>query len=593
MEISDTNARYGKRIGIILAALFYICIVIFARQSGSPIFGVIGLGGFGVITIVIYQLFRTKGKAFGVTIDMKLAIMFFVFYAILATIVYHYTPDTICPDGCDYDGDKDICVDAVTAEACQLDAVGLFSAGGSIIASISGLFVVLIAGEAWYFSGNKVMVAPIMISFVCIAFILLAIINIILSAGGNPNQIIEDSTNRMITRSDILFKGGLDFTWTLFWPDKIKLIYKGDPTDVKIEVESGTPEPIFCSTNGGDEDAVKKKLWQCTDTALNRIENKCGGDWWITSDKGCLKDTFTEIYRFIFIITTFTLVLLSVYTLKYNSNMYSLDSLKPLMFTFGMIFLYHFVYLVFNMTVSWTFKEAFLMQDFFSEVLKSGDGVWIKDRYCENVISSTYTGSAGDPTKQGKIDKDHKSIWDNDSISMKIKLILNVILSFIVIGYIGIYFGNKYIYKLVPGGLDVNARKVYFILITGLSVLIGLQVFYWFVSTILVDQCVIERISENSHKIKNQHQGFCTSKIMGEGVSVTSGGAAPIVCNTIPLRKDCINDTRCDYDNSYSFQELLRCQLDSHGGLLYHIALILIPIIAFILFNTRITAIFK
>ena len=166
-------------------------------------------------------------------------------------------------------------------------------------------------------------------------------------------------------------------------------------------------------------------------------------------------------------------------------------------------------------------------------------------------------------------------------MSMKLKLILNIALSFIVIGYIGIYFGNKYIFKLIPGGLDENSRKIYFILTTGLTVLIGLQILYWFISTIIVDQCVIERIGKNSHKINNVEQRFCKSKVKN------------LECGDKKTRGECIEDENCDYDNSYSFQELFRCQLDSHGGLLFHIILIFIPIIAFILFNTRITALFK
>ena len=257
-----------------------------------------------------------------------------------------------------------------------------------------------------------------------------------------------------------------------------------------------------------------------------------------------------------------------------------MDSLKPLLFTFGLIVLYHFVYLVFNMTVSWTFKEAFLMQDFFSEVLKSGTGVWMKDDLCDDQISDNYS-STTDENKKLIIDKSHASIWDNDSMSMKIKLIINILLSFIVIGYIGIYVGNKYIFKMIPGGLDENSRRIYFILTTGLCVLIGLQVVYWFISTIIVDQCVIERISQNSHKINNKEQRFCKAKVNNP------------TCEEINTRSDCLKDDSCDYDNSYSLEELFRCQLDAHGGLLFHIILIFIPVIAFILFNTRITALFK
>lgn len=585
------NLKNGPRVKTMIIGVgvlvYLITAIILAK--GNPEFSSAHLLIFSFITVYVYHQFRKRGHAFGILIDQKLTGLFIVSYLILAAIVFFYSSDRIdCGDGCDYDKETDQCTDVTTNAPCKIDAVGFFTHGKAIIGWSSVLFIVMLAGEAWYNTGNKAMLGTILFSFLIIVGLVVAMINIILSAGGNPNQIIEDSVDRVIKRSDILFKGGLEFSvFSLFFPDKIKLIYKGDPTDVKIQVDSNTPEPIYCSTKGV-ANRKEKELWQCEDGRLNRIENKCGGDWWITSDKGCLTDTFTEIYRFIFIITTVTIVLLSVYSLKYNTNMYSFDSLKPLMFSFGMILLYHFVYLVLNMTVSWTFKEAFLMQDFFSEVLKSGDGVWFKDNFCDNEILDNYNSTA----EKENIDKNHKSIWDNDSISMKMKLVLNVILSFIVIGYIGIYFGNKYIYKLVPGGLDATARKVYFILITGLSVLIGLQVFYWFVSTILVDQCVIERISENSHKIKNQHQGFCKSKVQGLEIK-TGDQSSSVSCEEVDLRKECMDYKQCDYDNSYSFQELFRCQLDSHGGLLFHIVLIFIPIIAFILFNTRITALFK
>ena len=53
------------------------------------------------------------------------------------------------------------------------------------------------------------------------------------------------------------------------------------------------------------------------------------------------------------------------------------------------------------------------------------------------------------------------------------------------------------------------------------------------------------------------------------------------ICETKVSKEQCIADSEnCIYDNSYTIYELIRCQLDRHGGLLYHIVILLfVPII--------------
>ena len=532
-----------------------------------------------------YWSWRKGGSLMGLSIDAKIMGGFTVLYLTMCVLIFKSanSENKECPSNCKYDDIEESCINETTNVKCSSDPSGEFFTTRALLVYFFITVGIIMTVEMFYFSGNKKIIGSVLFSFIFIFVISWSMLNIILSAGGDPRESISNDTERLLKQSDLIFKGGIQSFGDIISPSILKLKYEGDPTKVKIvnlNDEDNEGENIYCSYKNEDNKDNQKNLWQCANEDYNRIENKCGGDWLITSDKGCLKDTFTELYRYIFVILTVSLVFMSVYSLKYNSNMYTLSSMKPLLFTFGLIILYHIVYLIFNMAVSWTFKEAFLFQDFFSEVLKSGDGVWFKNDYCDNIISQKYNSSEdGDKVR---MDKGHKSIWENDSTSMKVKLILNIILSFIVIGYIGVYVGNKYIFKLIPGGLSENSRKVYFILTTALSVLIGLQGFYWFISTIIVDQCVIERISENSHKIKNKYQKFCKSKVKGASD-----------CEIYDTRKKCLDNTDCDYDNSFTYQELIRCQLDSHGGLLFHFVLMLIPMIGFLLFNTRITELFK
>ena len=110
------------------------------------------------------------------------------------------------------------------------------------------------------------------------------------------------------------------------------------------------------------------------------------------------------------------------------------------------------------------------------------------------------------------------------------------------------------------------------ILITLLISFSIIQFAYLIYSTIMIDECIINRITEVTHKIDvPRHQKYCKGKISD----------TEAICGGLGSKEQCIADSEnCIYDNSYTIYELIRCQLDRHGGLLYHIVILLfVPII--------------
>ena len=102
----------------------------------------------------------------------------------------------------------------------------------------------------------------------------------------------------------------------------------------------------------------------------------------------------------------------------------------------------------------------------------------------------------------------------------------------------------------------------------------------------MIDECIIDRITEVTHKIDEPTiQGYCKGKITSTEPD----------CKGKSSKEGCIEDSeRCIYDNSYTIPELIRCQLDRHGGLLYHIIILLfVPIIFIFIKSANITEYFK
>lgn len=537
------------------------------------------------IIIYSYHIKRKNQKIFGITITERFLILMGLCIGLLLFVSIRSSSldNESCPDNCNYDEDKKKCVYTTTKELCRSNVTGYYNTGQAYILYICMAAILVIFYEIRKStSGDNKVAAYVAVSMSIIFFIFFGILNVLLSSGGEPNKQFSNNKEASLDRASIILKGGLIRNpFTIFFPEKSHVLYKGDKKDVKIKSgDKGTPDDIMCSIKPIGEIEDETKLWNCDDDNLNRIEPKCAGDWWITSNKGCLTDHFTELYRLIYILSTLVLLGTAIYSLKYNSNMYTLNSFKPVLLTLGLILGYHIFYLIFNLIVSWTFGEAFMFQDFISELIKSGDGYWVSNINCENEIETNYAQKS----EEDKInmDKTHKSIWDNESTSQKVKLLINVVLCIVVVGFIGNIIGNKIIIKYIPGSLEGASKKLFFISATILSVLTLLQVIYWFISTVLIDTCVIERISNNSHKLTSEYLGFCRDK------TSTSVG-----CDKKETKKDCIEDDNCEYDNSYTLPELIRCQLDTHGGLLFHIILVFIPIFSLTLYNTSILELLK
>ena len=156
-----------------------------------------------------------------------------------------------------------------------------------------------------------------------------------------------------------------------------------------------------------------------------------------------------------------------------------------------------------------------------------------------------------------------------------------------VIGYTVNYIGNKYIQQVI-NSIDIlegKAKSVYLVLITLLVSFSIIQFMYLIYSTVMIDECMIDRITEVTHKIDEpMYQKYC------KGIIDENNPA----CN-VDTKEDCIaNSSNCIYDNSYTIYELIRCQLDRHGGLLYHIVILLfVPIIFSTIKSAHITDYFK
>ena len=352
---------------------------------------------------------------------------------------------------------------------------------------------------------------------------------------------------------DILFNDG----------GRNEIIYKGDKTDVKVKSKKGE-EPIICSHDPLVND-VNLKLWTCDHAAHNRIESKCAGDWWITSNKGCLSDGFTNFYQFIYLVIITTLVISSLYSTYFSANFYSYETFYPMIYVILTLFIYHIVYLFINFFVSWSHGESMLFQDFISEFLKGRKGYWTKDDKCDKEYK-----------RVGRGETEYKTIWEKENAISKFKIIINIVLLIFILGYTVNYAGNKYIQKSISNinTLEGRNKNVYMIMITLLISFSVIQFLYLIYSTIMVDECVINRITEVTHKIDEpNHQKYCKGKIdSDEGNNL---------CKGKPSINDCKDDSEnCIYDNSYTINELIRCQLDRHGGLFYHILILLfVPLI--------------
>ena len=102
----------------------------------------------------------------------------------------------------------------------------------------------------------------------------------------------------------------------------------------------------------------------------------------------------------------------------------------------------------------------------------------------------------------------------------------------------------------------------------------------------MIDECIIDRITEVTHKIDEPTiQGYCKGKITSTSLE----------CEGKVSKEECIEDSEnCIYDNSYTIPELIRCQFDRHGGLLFHIIVLLfVPIIFIFIKSANITEYFK
>jgi len=102
----------------------------------------------------------------------------------------------------------------------------------------------------------------------------------------------------------------------------------------------------------------------------------------------------------------------------------------------------------------------------------------------------------------------------------------------------------------------------------------------------MIDECIIDRITEVTHKIDYpEAQNYCKGKISNTEAT----------CRGKKSKEKCIADSEnCIYDNSYTIYELMRCQLDRHGGLLYHIVILLfVPIIFLFIKSANLGEYFK
>ena len=433
------------------------------------------------------------------------------------------------------------------------------------------------------------------ISIICIAFLIISISYVLLSLG-DPLQDYSGLTSQKLNdmRNSFIFKGSI--TSSDYKPDQnISIVYKGNNT--KVRIKKGTiEEEIDCSTAS----STGNSLWACSkDESLNRIESKCGGDWWLSTNKGCLSDGFFEFYRYFYILLMFVLISITMYSIFKSPNYYSLKGLLPLFLAYGIIIGYHLIYLISNFIVSWTTNEAVLFQKFTSEFLKGIDGFWSESSTCNEKFDT-------EKSPEMHTINNYTSIWSNDSVSSKIKILFNIVLLICVIGLSIKYIGSKYIQPQINKleSLESSLKTVYMYLITTIASLGGLQIIYLLYTTLVADNCIVDRITQGVSIDKKETQKYCKGKNPEnnpycEQLGVTATDAltknASKKDNTSGYtKKHCKDDNSCVYDNSFTMNELIRCQLDSHGGLYYHLVfMIMIPMLFTLIKSTSIIDLIK
>jgi len=347
-------------------------------------------------------------------------------------------------------------------------------------------------------------------------------------------------------------------------------------------------------------DEKSNSLWGCSgiDKSFNRIESKCGGDWWLTTDKGCLSDGFTELYRYLYILLMFVLITITMFSIFKYPNFFSLKGLLPLLLCYGIIIGYHIIYLICNFIVSWTTNEAVLFQKFTSEFLKGIDGFWTDNNICNDDFD-------GEKSDEIHTINNYSSIWSNDSVSSKVKILFNIVLLFCIIGLSIKYIGSKYIQPQINKleSLDSSVKTVYMYLITTIAAFGGLQIIYLLYTCLLADNCIVDRITRGPSIDMKKTQKYCKGTNPGNNPYCEVYGdddndgdkKGKKKTNTSGYTKQhCKDDESCIYDNSFTIYELIRCQLDSHGGLYYHIAfMIMIPLLIILIKSTSIMELIK
>lgn len=379
-------------------------------------------------------------------------------------------------------------------------------------------------------------------------------------------------------RSNYIFKGGIGSFGDLASIEKNKIIYNGDPTKVQISRENVEAEDIHCSVSNDKEN----KLWRCDEEQYNRIESKCGGDWWITSDKGCLTDSFSELYRIIYLMIIFILIIVSLISMVKVNDIYSVDTFKPIIIIYIVLFIYHLIYFVTNYIVSWTHDEAILFQDYLSEFLKGINGYWFNDIVCDDNFKETKSLQTSKMEDSNKIHKDieikYKTVWDQRGVTPKLKILLNMIILIAIIIYFIRFILKNYGVNIVSN-VDVlgkNSKDIFKYLIIFIISLTISQFVYGIYSTLIADDCIVERITGKNRIDDIRTQEYCIGKTPDKDDE----------CKSQTRKYECYENENCIVNNSYNANELLRCQFDSHGGMYYHIiCLVVLPII-FVLFKS-------
>ena len=435
------------------------------------------------------------------------------------------------------------------------------------------------------------------VSIICIAFIIISIMYVLLSLGDSFEDYSKLTSGKLDDlRKSVIFKGSI--TGNDYKPDQnIKLIYNGNNVDVKMYKDGITPLKIDCSMGPSGN-----SLWGCDneDKSFNRIESKCGGDWWLTTDKGCLSDGFSEFYRYLYILVMFALITITMYSIFKSPDFFSVKGQMPLFLCYGVIIGYHIIYLICNFIVSWTTNESVLFQKFTSEFLKGTDGFWTEDNTCDEKFKDSENGSGS------HLIENYDSIWSNDSVSSKIKILFNIVLLFCIIGFSIKYIGSKYIQPQINklDSLETSLKTVYMYLITTIATFGGLQIIYLFYTAIIADDCIVNRITSGVSIDKKETQKYCKGKNPENDAYCSQDGVEQAdaetrkgdkKANTSGYTKEhCKKDQSCMYDNSFTINELIRCQLDSHGGLYYHIAfMIMIPLLFTLIKSTSIMELIK